>query len=77
MDVSEEEVMVVGGLGTGQERAGDRRAGDIGRTNSGLKSRGSLTRSRLRSLGSLIISRLRRAGEIGWRTSDLSSLGSA
>ena len=33
-----DEVMDVGGLGTGQERAGDRRTGDIGRTSSGLSS---------------------------------------
>ena len=33
-----DEVMDVGGLGTGQERAGDRRTGDIGRTSSGLNS---------------------------------------
>ena len=40
-DVSEEEVRVVGGLGTGHERAGDLSAGDIGRTISGLRSRRS------------------------------------
>ena len=40
-DVSEDEVRVVGGLGTGHERAGDLSAGDIGRTNSGLRSRRS------------------------------------